>query len=33
MIGFWLCLGAIVLYVIGEFLEWLAEQVHGGKGR
>ena len=25
MIGFWILLGGITLYVIGSFLEWLAK--------
>ena len=25
MIGFWILLGGIALYVVGSFLEWLAK--------
>ena len=29
MIGFWIFLGGITLYVIGSFLEWFADRING----
>ena len=31
MISLWIFLGGITLYIIGSFLEWLADQMHGGR--
>ena len=31
MIGLWVFLGGITLYIIGTFLEWLADQLHGDR--
>ncbi len=33
MIGFWLLLVSIPLYIIGSFLEWLAYHMHGGSSQ
>ena len=31
MISLWVFLGGITLYIIGTFLEWLADQLHGDR--
>lgn len=31
MISLWVFLGGITLYIIGAFLEWLADQLHGDR--
>lgn len=33
MIGFWLLLVSIPLHILGSFLEWLADQMHGGSSQ
>ena len=31
MTALWIFVGGITLYVIGSFLEWLGNQMHGGR--
>ena len=31
MTALWVCLGGIALYIVGSFLEWLGDQMRGGR--